>query len=181
MAAQHAAQLKVHPTREVVLQLIEKVTVEEGRIHITLNTKGMAELLGQAESTRLNDNALPDPVVLTRQCQLKRVGNGKKLIIEAKGSDNSAQPDASLLKTIARAHAWLEDLKAGLSYREIGARDTIDERLVARTVRLAFLAPDITRDILNGREPEGLTSQGLIRLPKLPASWDEQREALGFT
>ncbi|NIJ43380.1 DNA invertase Pin-like site-specific DNA recombinase [Parvibaculum indicum] len=180
-AAQHAAQLKAQPTREVVLNLIEKVTVEQSRIHITLNRQGMAELLGYADTSVVNEDAYSDPVVLTRRYQLKRVGRGKKLIIGAKNPNETAQPDASLLKSIARAHAWLEDLKAGLSYKEIGARDTIDERLVARTVRLAFLAPDITRDILNGREPEGLTSQGLIRLPKLPANWDEQREALGFT
>ena len=180
MAAQHAAQLKVHPTREVVLQLIEKVTVEQCRIHITLNRRGMTELLGYADTSVVNEDACSDPVVLTRRYQLKRVGRGKKLIIGANNPNETAQPDASLLKTIARAHAWLEDMKAGLSYKEIGIRDAIDERLVARTVRLAFLAPDITKDILYGREPEGLTSQGLIRLPKLPANWDEQRETLGF-
>ena len=180
-AARIAVQLKLHAERGVILQLIEKITVERHRIQITLNRAGMRGLLGPADDLPPIEDTDPVPIVITRAYQVKRCGQGKKLIIGANQSHQNAMPDPSLLKTIARAHAWLSDLKSGLSYKEIGTRDSIDERLVARTLRLAFLAPDITTAILSGREPKGLTSQTLLRLPKLPSDWNEQRELLSFT
>lgn len=120
------------------------------------------------------------PHLLKRAFQVKRCGNGRKLILGQNNGDDRSQPDPSLLRTIARADAWFGDLKSGLSYKEIATRDAIDERLVARTVRLAFLAPDITKAILSGLEPKGLTAEQLVRIPKLPASWNEQRSLLGF-
>lgn len=43
---------------------------------------------------------------------------------------------------------------------------------------LAWLAPDITEAILEGRQPRGLTVKRL--LAKLPMDWEEQRWVLGF-
>lgn len=43
---------------------------------------------------------------------------------------------------------------------------------------LAFLAPDIVEAILEGRQPAHLSVQKMLR--RLPLSWMEQREMLGF-
>jgi len=48
----------------------------------------------------------------------------------------------------------------------------------ARTIRLAFLAPDITETILKGREPQNLTAKRLLKIARLPAEWSAQRELL---
>ncbi len=50
---------------------------------------------------------------------------------------------------------------------------------IRRLTPLAFLAPDIQRAILEGRQPPGLTLQQLISKP-LPLAWIDQRRALGF-
>jgi site-specific DNA recombinase len=48
-------------------------------------------------------------------------------------------------------------------------------------VRLSYLAPDITRAVLDGRQPIELTPTRLLRLSKdLPHDWSEQRRFLGF-
>lgn len=48
-------------------------------------------------------------------------------------------------------------------------------------VRLAFLAPDITAAILDGRQLMHLTAARLLREShRLPLDWREQRQALGF-
>ena len=43
-------------------------------------------------------------------------------------------------------------------------------------VRIAFLAPEIQRDILDGRQSAGLTLERLMH-GDIPPSWDEQRRA----
>jgi hypothetical protein len=50
----------------------------------------------------------------------------------------------------------------------------------ARIVRLAYLAPDITTAILDGRQPANLTVARLTRTHEFPLAWSEQRRALGF-
>jgi hypothetical protein len=42
-----------------------------------------------------------------------------------------------------------------------------------------FLAPDIQKAILEGRQPASLTIEQLMR-GDLPLEWQEQRRALGF-
>jgi hypothetical protein len=58
-------------------------------------------------------------------------------------------------------------------------------RAVARhaqtLLRLPWLAPDITSDIVNGRQPQQLNAKTLMRqASRLPAAWAEQRALLGF-
>jgi hypothetical protein len=50
-----------------------------------------------------------------------------------------------------------------------------------RLLRLAYLAPDITKAILYGRQPYDLTAAKLLRESGLPLDWPAQRQALGFT
>lgn len=46
-------------------------------------------------------------------------------------------------------------------------------------LRLAFLAPDIQRAILEGRQPHHLNLEALKSI-KLPLRWSRQRDVLGF-
>ena len=48
------------------------------------------------------------------------------------------------------------------------------------SVRLGYLAPDITEAILDGRQPRDLTADKLLAHSRLPLGWHEQRTALGI-
>jgi len=47
-------------------------------------------------------------------------------------------------------------------------------------LRMAYLAPDITEAILDGRQPTGLNAKRLLHGFPLPLDWQGQRRALGF-
>ena len=51
---------------------------------------------------------------------------------------------------------------------------------LTRVLRLTYLAPDITRAILDGRHPRDFTAQKLLCHSRLPLGWPEQRRILGF-
>ncbi len=53
-------------------------------------------------------------------------------------------------------------------------------RHIERTARLSYLAPDIIRAILDGRQPRQVTARTLSRIGALPLSWAKQRKMLGF-
>lgn len=44
-------------------------------------------------------------------------------------------------------------------------------------IDLAFLAPDLVREVVDGKQPLGFTSDWCKR-HSLPPNWDEQRELL---
>jgi site-specific DNA recombinase len=53
----------------------------------------------------------------------------------------------------------------------------VASKVVRQALRLAFLSPDVTSAILEGRQPTGLS---LTRIPKLlPLPWTEHRSLLG--
>ncbi|MCH9013606.1 MAG: hypothetical protein IIA68_11205 [Proteobacteria bacterium] len=49
-----------------------------------------------------------------------------------------------------------------------------------RMLRLSFLAPDITRAILHGRQPADLNAHKMMADTRAPIDWHEQRAGLGF-
>ncbi|NNJ77028.1 MAG: hypothetical protein HKP56_17940, partial [Anderseniella sp.] len=63
---------------------------------------------------------------------------------------------------------------------ELAAEEEVDKNKISRALRFAYLAPDITQAILEGRQPVELTADRMRRLPELPLNWQEQRNLLGF-
>lgn len=73
-----------------------------------------------------------------------------------------------------------EDLFDGVEARAVGRQEDQvcapgqDGGSGARLIRIAFLAPDLKRAILDGVQPEGLTLQAVMTR-ELPLAWDAQR------
>jgi hypothetical protein len=112
---------------------------------------------------------------------LGRRGLETKLIIDAPGEDStSRKPDPVLVKLVANAHQWWEDLVTGRypTTRALAQAYGTDERYVARVVQLAFLAPPIIDVIVTGQQPIELTTQRLVKLRHLPHSWNRQMAEL---
>ena len=80
-----------------------------------------------------------------------------------------SQRDPVLIKALRAAHAMLGADHAGLPVLKAAPSSSYPRRLV----RLAFLAPDLQRAILAGRQPPGLTLAQLMRTP-IPSLWSEQ-------
>jgi site-specific DNA recombinase len=112
--------------------------------------------------------------------QLRRRGVELRLVING-GARASCKTDSSLLRAVARAHCWFDDLVSGRSMVEVARRDGVGKQYVSRLVRLAFLAPEIVERIVAGRQPPELTAQALrTRRFDILVDWAAQRRALGF-
>jgi site-specific DNA recombinase len=68
-------------------------------------------------------------------------------------------------------------LKEGQSFETIAAELRTSKRRIQQIIDLAFLAPDIVRDITNGTQPMGLTSDWCMR-HELPSDWQAQRQRI---
>jgi site-specific DNA recombinase len=95
--------------------------------------------------------------------QIKRRGVELRLVVN--GDRGKAQKaDPALLKAIARAHRWFDDLVTGrvAPMAEIGKREGLPKNYVSRLIALAFLAPEMVEAIIQSNHPPDLTAQTLI-------------------
>ena len=93
--------------------------------------------------------------------------------------EEKARPDPVLVKAIARAHDWLERLLRGevRNQRALAEDVGLDERYVSRILPLAFLSPEITERIFDGRAKRNLTLDELVRISSLQ-TWKDQDQCV---
>jgi len=91
-------------------------------------------------------------------------------------------PDINLIRLLVKAEQIRGKLFSGdgSSIAELARREGISDSYVTRQLRLTFLAPDIVKDILDGRHPPSVTAAKLMRNTRLPLAWTDQRVVLGF-
>ena len=59
-------------------------------------------------------------------------------------------------------------------------RGRIEPPYFTRVFRLSFLAPEITKAIIQGRQPDDLSAIKLMGAGQFADSWSQQRRQLGF-
>jgi DNA invertase Pin-like site-specific DNA recombinase len=97
--------------------------------------------------------------------------------IEGANDDSARAPNPQLVQAVVRAHAWVRLLSDG-THRNVEslARSVgVHPKIVRNGVRMAFLAPDVTKAILEGDQPPSLRLKDFVGA--VPLSWVEQRIA----
>ncbi len=100
------------------------------------------------------------------------------ILIEAPGSVKRAlRVDRALLRALCLARAWAALLASGevASVRDLAQRYGFCNHYTAKLMPLAWLAPDLATEILDGEQPRTLTLGALLKR-SLPMEWNEQRK-----
>ena len=151
--------------RADLLRLVGRIDIAPGHLMLVLNAAALAGQL-TLDVDRLDADALAKSVPF----QLRKRGVETKLVL----ADAPAGRDDTLVRNIARAHHWFNEIKAGRSFDEIAVAEGISKRRVQQMIDVAFLAPDIVRDVLDGKQPLGFTSDW-CKTHALPSDWNDQR------
>jgi hypothetical protein len=137
------------------LDLIGSVTVQAPRLIVSL----------RPDARRIGD-APRQPLILPFRLST-RTGRSEIVL----GNATGPRCDRVLIREPKQAHARLRRDRAGGS-----ALDTAPDLIRTRwTLRLAFLAPDLQRVLLNGRHPRRMTSARLMIDRDVTLLWSEQR------
>ena len=145
--------------------LIARIDLAPGQIGIAFDPVAISDLLNVAQ-----DRIDPDQLRVTTPFTMRRRGVETKLIL----GNEALPPDRKLIANIAASLGWLDRIRAGKTYAEIADEDGVPKYRIQQAICYAFLAPDIIRQVLQGRQPIGLASKWIFRHP-LPLDWAEQR------
>jgi site-specific DNA recombinase len=159
------AALKTHQLQERSdcasdpIETLERVVVARDRLLLTtVNIPG-----GDSRETSVTWSIKPKQSTAT---------------VEGSGTSEVAHNEG-LIQSIVRAHVWVQCLLGGAydSVEQLAEASHIHPKVVRLALRLAFLSPEVTSAIMEGRQPSGLS---LARIPKLlPLPWAQHRRLLG--
>jgi DNA invertase Pin-like site-specific DNA recombinase len=150
------------------LDLIVRIELIPGQLNITLSAEKLGALLGR------NLEDLPeDQLTIIAPFQLRKRGVETKLVF----ADEPQDRDQTLIKNIAKAHDWYQQIKDGKTLSEIAKVSNTSNRRLQQMIELAFLAPNIVNDVLDGKQPTEFTSNW-FRRHGVPIDWQDQRDLL---
>lgn len=184
-AADHARrwpELPASEKRGILDVCLSRVEVRSDTIVIALRPLRLLEAIRGKQPHCQSDLSDEGPsAVLTIPARIKRTGMANKLVIEGQ-SETAIKPDRSLLRLIAQARHFhdLVTNSNGRSIRDLAGEAGVSPSYFTRVFRLSFLAPGITKAIIQGRQPADFSAVLLMRAGQFALRWSDQRSELGF-
>lgn len=147
------------------LALIERADLRRGLLTVRQDKAMLADhLCCMPEKINLAGLIIEAPF------QMRRRGVELKLHL----GEPPAEIDRTLVQNIMKGRSWLAMVIAGKTFSEIAVTEGVSKRRVQDVISLALLAPDVLDGIATGEQPEGLTTDYLIKT-RFSAVWSEQR------
>ncbi|WP_252258322.1 recombinase family protein [Erythrobacter aurantius] len=147
---------------------------------VCISKRGLQVSIGNVSAAKLSARLGDEETIIDRTSDLITIllpirfatrGSKQKIVPAA---SRPPQPDPVLIAALRKAHAMLRTERS-FPVLDASPGSPYDRNIL----RLAFLAPDIQRAILEGRQPLHLNLE-TIKKTAIPLAWSEQRKALGF-
>jgi len=161
---------------------VARIVVYDEQIEVQIDKRALHhELLGQEVSSPIQSCSedAANLVILRADARLKRCGGEVRFQLAPASNHAKAHPAPSLIRAVARAHDWVDRILRGEStnQRALAEATGLDERYISRILPLAFLAPDLTEAILEGKHASHLSLEAFRG--DVPIDWNEQRAQFG--
>jgi site-specific DNA recombinase len=149
-----------------LLELIERVDIKPGSLSLKLGHGAVAEIM------KLRPEQIDPDQLVTETCfRMRRRGVELKLHLGVAPTEI----DRTLVQNVVKARRWLALIIEGKTFAEIAEAEGTSKRRVQDVIDLALLAPDVTNAIVNGEQPDSLTTDYLVKTG-FSAIWAEQSE-----
>lgn len=89
------------------------------------------------------------------------------------------EPDPVLFRTLADAHRWVTELRAGTPLGDIARTAGHHDAFIRTRGQLAFLSPPLQLAIRDGTLSPEFTLRRMLRRP-IPHDWEEQARLFGM-
>jgi DNA invertase Pin-like site-specific DNA recombinase len=181
-ATRVVAQLKsdnAEIRNQIFRNLIAKVELAKADVQLQLSRHALRDILEleiDSQTTEFEDQQY----LITIPAQLRPRGEELKFVIPGPSEEAAPCHDPILIKALVSAHAWLRAMtEQDVALHQIAKAEGTTNGHIRRYLKLAFLAPDIKRDILEGRQAADLSLERITRPQEFPLNWDEQRRLFG--
>jgi site-specific DNA recombinase len=165
-------------TLREMISCLKRVDLEAQAVRIgLLRNKASRQAILDGEPDPVDPNVVH--VTLPIRCKLR---GGRTWLAGAGDGSARVRRDPMLIKQLQQAHRIMAGLgwsKADGSVADSCGMKAPEGAYERKICRLAFLAPDIQKRILEGRQPAGMTLDRLLH-GRIPTSWAAQRSLFGI-
>jgi DNA invertase Pin-like site-specific DNA recombinase len=150
----------VLPPREIIEHLVRRIVVRSRKIVIEL------------KKTASHDSSPPLEIAWTKPA----IGGASDIIEPTRvGGAALAQSKPELVQAVVRAHLWLKQLQEGTygSIEGLGRAVTIHPKNIRAGLRLAFLAPEIYKELFRDTVTRTNNVTSLMQIAGMPL-WETQ-------
>ena len=153
-----------------VADLMARVTASRTSLKISIKRDRLLAMLTDKFIEQSQGNGQSNVISLDATVPAVAGGGSGKLIFE---DQNAKTPDAVVVKAIARASIWFDQLTTGKSQSmaEIAVRENITDNYVSNLIHLAWLSPDIVGRVLEGDPAATALARGAMLTRKSEALW----------
>lgn len=176
-----AAELRHHERsrqRSAVLMLVDQILLHPDGLSVRLKF----DPFGIAAFDHASEGGMPhDPPTIEIPARFVARGQELHLVMPPQaGVEPERRLDKPLIKALARAVTWYDDLVTGRasSIREIAEHENVSERYVAQLLPLALLRPASIEATLEGTGSLAIASSDIAKGIDLPVCWATQEHVL---
>lgn len=167
--------LSERQSTELFSASIAKVVWSGTGIELAVDLRVLHEHACESELPRDNEHtdfqhSVCVPLIIRQKGQETRIALPGRAEV-----DTSRQ--TSFVRAIARARDWWNRLLGGTSMEDVARQSNVSVRYIQQLLPLAFLAPRLVTDIVEGNHASDLTLERLLGGVKL--SWRDQLHAVG--
>ncbi len=182
--ARRWSALPASEKRTILQALVARVDIRPETVEVSVRLAALPDIVNPVSDIRRMPGKPEAPIkVLSVVARLRRTGMETKLLIRGTlGAEPPRRSDRSLVRLIAKARQF-NDLVVNSnasSMRELATEAGVSGSYFTRVFRLNFLAPEITKAILQGRQPPEFSAIKLMSGGQFAGCWSEQRRQFGF-
>jgi len=158
------------PMAQNVADLVARVTVSRTSLNISIKRDRLLAMLTDTCVGQSQDKDHDNIISLEAAVPAAPGGGSDKLVFE---DQEAKTPDAVVVKAIARASLWFEQLTTGKwqSIAEIAVRENITDNYVSNLIHLAWLSPDIVGHVLEGDSEATALARAALLTRKSDVRW----------
>jgi DNA invertase Pin-like site-specific DNA recombinase len=159
------------PMAQNAADLLARVTVCPTRLNISIKRDLLLALLTNTLAEPSKEDKDQDSIISLEATIPAAPGDGSgKFVFE---DHNGKTPDVVVVKAIARASVWFEQLTTGKSQSmaEIAVRENITDNYVSNLIHLAWLSPDLVGRVLDGDPEATALARGAMLMRKSDVFW----------
>jgi site-specific DNA recombinase len=178
VAAGSVARVPAQTIEGAVLSTLEAHRPQRGIDDAPLNIEQVERVIIAHDRLIIRIAVVDNEDSSTQEFKIPWSGSKDTATFVIAGNEPPGICNESLIMAIVRAHAWVGQLTNGTheSVEALADANGMHPKVVRQALRLAFLSPEVTSAVLDGRQQPGLS---LARIPKLLLlPWTKQRVAL---
>jgi site-specific DNA recombinase len=158
------------PMGQSLANLLARVTVGPTSLNISIKRDRLLAVLTDTFGELFEDNGENSIISLETTVPTAPGGGSGKFVFE---DQDRKTPDAVVVKAIARASVWFEQLTTGKSksMAEIAVREGITDNYVSSLIHLAWLPPDLVCQVLEGNSEATALARAAMLSRKSDVRW----------